>query len=87
MKTLWTEWQRKCQGTVVVSRSEAGREERPHFKTVVATLGLQTFWHIGNQRSVQARLCRPSAGRHQRLQPAFEAQALQARRPSSLGVS
>lgn len=56
MKTLWTKWQRKCQGTVVVSRSEAEREERPHFKTDVAALGLQTFLHIGNQRSVQARL-------------------------------
>lgn len=51
------------------------------------TFGLRTFLHVGNQRSVQARPCSPSACRHRVSKPAFEALVLQARRPSSLGVS
>lgn len=76
---------RNCQSAAVLSRSEAGRE---------ATLqdSCRHTWPPDLWAHWQSEICsrqslRSSAYGHQCQQPAFEAQALQARRPSSFGTS
>lgn len=88
MKTLWTEWQHKCQGTILseLERAWAGRDTTFQDRCL-HTFGLQTFYTFEIKDLFKPDSAVPAPVTHQHQQPAIKAQVLQARHPSSLGFS